>query len=409
MKPLPQPSHPSVIDPGLPFATPNFQTPAPSNQQLLSQTHDTETPCPVVSKTSRPRLHLWPTSRAKSSYAIPLEPSSPLAYTNLNMAPLAPMHTRNSSEALSPPAEEEEQVSEAAKLKGVFWPGMDIFDAAPPEARRRRNQKKETSAVTRLKSYSADVEPNEMIWTSTGSLWKERPITGQVDFDSSPYKLEASPSDRPHKKKSSRVARRIPLTEKDGNSKLKSSLFKPAVTPAPPPILTASVQPAGKAANKGKRKIAVLDERDEKPIDDQPELRESTSGFHFNAQQHMQQPAPSNMHAPHQILDSNFAAFYQPALQQGFYSGYDARRPPVYPFAFYAPYGHLGYDLPGFFSYPPPGNVLLQRQVVEETLSAAALHEEEDEYEEEEDDVDGQPWDVKMIADVEALHSPPEI
>lgn len=79
-------------------------------------------------------------------------------------------------------------VSECTKLKGVFWPGMDLFDSATPEMRRKRNQKKDTSVVEQLEANSQEVEPTEMIFTPYGSLKKSRVISGSVDLDTSPLK-----------------------------------------------------------------------------------------------------------------------------------------------------------------------------------------------------------------------------
>ncbi|KAF2141747.1 uncharacterized protein K452DRAFT_358843 [Aplosporella prunicola CBS 121167] len=83
-------------------------------------------------------------------------------------------------------------VSEASKLKGVYWPGMDIFDSATPEMKRKRNQKKDTSVLEQLEENSREVEPNEMVFTPFGSLYKSKTISGS-DTSSSPIKLDASP------------------------------------------------------------------------------------------------------------------------------------------------------------------------------------------------------------------------
>ncbi|KAB2578512.1 hypothetical protein BFW01_g12413 [Lasiodiplodia theobromae] len=84
-------------------------------------------------------------------------------------------------------------VSEASRLKGIYWPGMDIFDSATPEMKRKRNQKKDVSVVEQLEYNSREVEATEHIWTPCGTLRKERPISGSVT-DSSPAKFDASPT-----------------------------------------------------------------------------------------------------------------------------------------------------------------------------------------------------------------------
>lgn len=71
-------------------------------------------------------------------------------------------------------------------LKGVQWPGMNIFDSASPEAQRKRNQKKKSSIMAQMELNSTAVEPIERIYWPEGGLKKERVITGMVE--SSPIK-----------------------------------------------------------------------------------------------------------------------------------------------------------------------------------------------------------------------------
>jgi hypothetical protein len=68
-------------------------------------------------------------------------------------------------------------VSESTKLKGVYWPGMDIFDSATPEMRRKRNQKKDSSVVEQLELNSQEVEATELIFTPTGTYKRKRRIS----------------------------------------------------------------------------------------------------------------------------------------------------------------------------------------------------------------------------------------
>ncbi|KAF1845831.1 uncharacterized protein K460DRAFT_355588 [Cucurbitaria berberidis CBS 394.84] len=68
-------------------------------------------------------------------------------------------------------------VSESTKLKGVYWPGMDIFDSATPEMRRKRNQKKDSSVVEQLELNSQEVEATELIFTPHGSFKRLRRIS----------------------------------------------------------------------------------------------------------------------------------------------------------------------------------------------------------------------------------------
>src|ERR1700733_8468000 len=76
------------------------------------------------------------------------------------------------------------------KLKGVLWPGMHLFDAATVEMRRKRNQKKDGSALMQMEKTSKGVHPTEVIYSEGWTSIKQRPITGMVE-DSSPLKGES--------------------------------------------------------------------------------------------------------------------------------------------------------------------------------------------------------------------------
>ncbi|KAE8379279.1 terpenoid cyclases/protein prenyltransferase alpha-alpha toroid [Aspergillus bertholletiae] len=82
-----------------------------------------------------------------------------------------------------------ERVDEITRLKGVLWPGMDIFDSATEQMRRKRNQKKDESALKMMEKTSMGVEPTELIFSPTGILRKQRLISGNVE-DNSPLKGE---------------------------------------------------------------------------------------------------------------------------------------------------------------------------------------------------------------------------
>lgn len=89
-------------------------------------------------------------------------------------------------------------VSESTKLKGVYWPGMDIFDSATPEMRRKRNQKKDSSVVEQLELNSLDVEATELIFTPQGSFKRQRRIScsDSDDDDDVEIKTESPPTMR---------------------------------------------------------------------------------------------------------------------------------------------------------------------------------------------------------------------
>ena len=102
--------------------------------------------------------------------------------------------------------------NDANKLKGVLWPGMNMFDAATPEMKRRRNQRKATSVVEQLETTSKEIEATELVFTPSGTLRKARHISGLPDLDSSPLQGEEMPPKKPK-----RVTRRKALTEQDPN------------------------------------------------------------------------------------------------------------------------------------------------------------------------------------------------
>ena len=79
---------------------------------------------------------------------------------------------------------EKERSDEMARLKGVLWPGMDIFDSATEQMRRKRNQKKDESTLRMMETSSMCVEPTELVFSPTGILRKQRVISGNVEEDS---------------------------------------------------------------------------------------------------------------------------------------------------------------------------------------------------------------------------------
>ncbi|KAI5304128.1 hypothetical protein KEM56_006820 [Ascosphaera pollenicola] len=106
-----------------------------------------------------------------------------------------------------------EEELKQVKLKGILWPGMDIFDSATEQMRKKRNQKKDDSVLRRMEITSKTIEPTEQVFSPHGTLQVERVITGNPD-DYSPIKGE-TPVPPPSKKRSVRVKR--PLSKSDGN------------------------------------------------------------------------------------------------------------------------------------------------------------------------------------------------
>lgn len=110
--------------------------------------------------------------------------------------------------------------NDMARLKGDIWPGMDIFDSATPEMRRKRNQKKATSVIVQLQATSEIVTPTELIFDHAGEFKKERIISGEPNSADSPLRGETTPEpDEPPVKKRATTRRRpkTALAERDPN------------------------------------------------------------------------------------------------------------------------------------------------------------------------------------------------
>jgi hypothetical protein len=109
-------------------------------------------------------------------------------------------------------------VNPAHQLKGRYWPGMDLFDAATPEMRRKRNQRKDPSVLERMQQSSKSVEAKEVIYRADGSFLRARQFSEEdsEDFvDSSSIKAKRNP-------------KRAVLVRKSTNANRKSALKKTA-------------------------------------------------------------------------------------------------------------------------------------------------------------------------------------
>lgn len=156
-------------------------------------------------------MHAIPTwdgrlrSRAGTSFRLP---SRPLGYEPF-------LGADDTSCLLRATEPDKERADEFTKLKGVLWPGMDIFDAATEQMRRKRNQKKDENVLKMMEKTSMCVEPTELVFSPTGILRRERVISGEVE-DSSPLRGESP------------IPRRIPrpkrvLSQVDPNIHLRQS------------------------------------------------------------------------------------------------------------------------------------------------------------------------------------------
>ncbi|QSZ29962.1 hypothetical protein DSL72_004480 [Monilinia vaccinii-corymbosi] len=174
-----------------------------------------------------PRMHLWPTttntnigsnmSTSNSDigsewdhntvYATPTSRRHIPGYT-FQRTPSAGGTPSVSTNLTTPMKEGDveiiEKLSESAKLKGVLWPGMDLFDSATAEMKRMRNQRKDGSILELMMVASAEVQPTEVSYHPDGAFRTARNIFG-------PLSTETSPIRDPTPKK--RRTRKVALTD----------------------------------------------------------------------------------------------------------------------------------------------------------------------------------------------------
>lgn len=264
---------------------------------------------PVTPKPTRPRLYLWSTRQPESYQAIPLELSSPPMPTASlypwpchDPIPFRPSLRTPTATSL----DDGESVPEAMKLKGVVWPGMDIFDAATPGMKRKRNQKKDDSVLELLEQSSLAVEATEMIFTPLGALKKSRVITGQADFDSSPLLSQISPRPR------QRVLKRPVLTDRcvnnNNNISRDGSGMQPRMSAFGFPV-TSSYRAR---ATESKRTFAVFNDHatEASSFSEHPGMRLLTSSF------------PSDVHSNSSIQYASSGGYTfspHPAYGSGFF------------------------------------------------------------------------------------------
>ncbi|KAI9663467.1 MAG: hypothetical protein M1831_002476 [Alyxoria varia] len=279
-----------------------------------------------------PKLHLWSTQEPASHRAVAIDFSSP-KYGRFDPHPDPFVAGLQPSLSLHGPnidglGEIDELVGEAAKIKGVCWPGMDIFDSATPEMRRRRNQKKDVSVVEQLEQNSQEVEPTEMIFFPFGDLKKQRKISGRVEFSSSPEILEKPPLPK------RRSSKRYTLAENDVNSKSKKPLGRPAAEKK----LQDSLRPPAKSRTrksekKSKRAFTVFNDQPNGQFGSQTGMNVLTSGFQ-PPQNHASQREQQHYHHPSDQQDEG----HYPHQQQSSHPMFD-----------WVPHHHDDY----FFGLPP--------------------------------------------------------
>lgn len=86
------------------------------------------------------------------------------------------------------------------KLKGTKWPGMALFDAAPEDLKRKRNQRKDGSVLKKLERNATLVQPTETVHSAGGTVLKHRHMDNLED-DSPVEGEEAVHEPTPKKRK----------------------------------------------------------------------------------------------------------------------------------------------------------------------------------------------------------------
>jgi len=134
------------------------------------------------------------------------------------------------------PAEEETPVKPSPgtpQLKGTRWPGMDMFDAAPDELKRKRNQRKDASVLRNLQRNAGRVEPTETVRSAAGLVLKRRhmddlendsPVEGEIVIEkSTPKRRKTSAPRAKRRSKETKKPRGRPRKNLETPSKQPSS------------------------------------------------------------------------------------------------------------------------------------------------------------------------------------------
>ncbi|KAF9879731.1 hypothetical protein CkaCkLH20_02542 [Colletotrichum karsti] len=79
-----------------------------------------------------------------------------------------------------------EYISEAMRLKGIVWPGMSLFDAATPEQRKKRNQRKDASVIQQMKLDSQAVTSVELVANLTLEVERTRDVYDAPSVEGTP-------------------------------------------------------------------------------------------------------------------------------------------------------------------------------------------------------------------------------
>ena len=275
---------------------------------------------------NRPRLYLWDTGDPTSHVAAPLESQSPIALA----------HVLDRSESVTTKDEDE-----ATKLKGAIWPGMDIFDSATLEMRRKRNQKKDVSVLDQLEQNSLEVEPTEVIYQPFGFIRKQRRISGKAESSSPlPEELPPPPTKR-------RVTARPILADKNVNSSSAAAKARSTGDKSSDQL------PISAKSKKRKTKPDFVVHRDQDDaFGQQTGMHVLNSAFQPSPSHTLDDTTNPSVHNGH-FDPSSFVPYVPPEMSNVQHMG------PCFPHIQYGPanmnfYGPFGYDIAAFLAQHLP-------------------------------------------------------
>lgn len=132
--------------------------------------HDGLTGNPLATIASIPRPpsgnQFWPLERFEASDG-----------PQVAVAPQSATEDNNSESRESPLADSPALPDDwNLRLKGPSWPGMDIFDSASEDMKRKRNQRKDHSVLQKMRHDSISVEPLESVWNKDLDLERRRSV-----------------------------------------------------------------------------------------------------------------------------------------------------------------------------------------------------------------------------------------
>ncbi|KAG0650630.1 Geranylgeranyl transferase type II subunit beta [Hyphodiscus hymeniophilus] len=188
-------------------ATPVFRAPIPRMQLWTASNNSSPA---HIRDWDQNNMYSTPTMRRQVPNFAPAEIETPAGdmLDSKSATPWRPTESDENGEADTYEPKGKKKVekkvsSESTILKGVLWPGMDLFDSATPEMKRMRNQRKDESVLEQMMASSNDVEPNEIVYHLNGDVHHIRDIFGPLSTENSPTQIR---DPTPKKCKSRKVA-----------------------------------------------------------------------------------------------------------------------------------------------------------------------------------------------------------